>query len=419
MKPKKRLTQEMTVTQFDNGYWYVDAIKVFAQEIGVSGVSRLRKDELEALIRQFLETGKTGQLPRNPLSARGSGDAAQGLSLKLRVVNYRNDSQTKAFLLEQALAMDPQFKEKSGAKYRLNRWREEQLELGVPITYKDLVLHYIILCRVEGRFPQAPSGRYINFLSDFLSSEKNATRDQAIEAWHGLKELDIPKTFEAWKKQAPERAFVHHVMFDIDGTLVQSEAFDGECYLEAVLEVVGHRLDPDWTKYTHVSDTGILNQFLGEIGLQAERERVHAEVKAVFVAKIANHLKANAVQQVRGASEFIRALQRQGNIGLSIATGGWLETALMKLKSAEIDVSGIPIASSNDHFSRTEIMRIAEAKVVDGAGIPCTYFGDGEWDKKACEELGFNFVLVGEKVEHDQHLRDFMNNDQALAFLGL
>ncbi len=212
---------------------------------------------------------------------------------------------------------------------------------------------------------------------------------------------------------------LHHVMFDIDGTLVQSDVIDGECYLEAVLEVVGHRVDPDWRNYTHITDTGILDQVIGEVGLQAERERLQAEVKAAFVAKITHHLKASRVQPVEGASEFIDSLRRRGTIGLSIATGGWLETARMKLESAGIDVSGIPIASSNDHFSRTEIMKIAAAKAVDGKRIPCTYFGDGEWDKKACEELGFSFVLVGDKVEHDRRLRDFLNTDQALAFLGL
>lgn len=199
MTPKIKLSKKMTVAQFDYGYWYVESIKGFAREIGITGVSRLRKDELEALIRQFLKTGEIGSSPRNQASTRGQSDSDRGLSLELRVVNYRNDRETKAFLRNQAMTLDPELKEKSGAMYRLNRWRENQIEGGVPITYQDLVLHYIKLCRFEGPFPQAPSGRYINFLSDFLSSEQGASRDQAIAAWHRLKKLDIPKTFMAWK----------------------------------------------------------------------------------------------------------------------------------------------------------------------------------------------------------------------------
>jgi len=91
----------------------------------------------------------------------------------------------------------------------------------------------------------------------------------------------------------------------------------------------------------------------------------------------------------------------------------------MKLESADIDVSDIPIASSDNHYARTEIMKIAEEKAVGKNRVPCTYFGDGEWDKMACEELGFNFVLVGEKIYHQQNIMDFSNAKQAMAFIGL
>ncbi len=212
---------------------------------------------------------------------------------------------------------------------------------------------------------------------------------------------------------------LHHVMFDVDGTLVMSGEFDGSCYLESVYEVLGHSLDTDWTKYAYVSDAGILDQHIRENGLQAKREKIHANVKRAFVEKIANHLKNNPAQQVPGASEFLNELHRIENLSLSIATGGWRETALMKLESADIDVVDIPIASSNDHFSRTEIMKIAEQKAVGKNRVPCTYFGDGEWDRKACEELDFNFVLVGERTYHHQNIMDFESASRAMAFIGL
>ena len=64
-------------------------------------------------------------------------------------------------------------------------------------------------------------------------------------------------------------------------------------------------------------------------------------------------------------------------------------------------------------------MKIAERKAIGKNGGPCTYFGDGEWDKMACQELGFNFVLVGERTYHHQNIMDFSNARQALAFIGL
>jgi hypothetical protein len=91
-------------------------------------------------------------------------------------------------------------KRKSGVRYRLNRWREEQLAKGVRITYGDLVREYVRLNQTDGAFAQIPFDCYVNFLGDFLKAEKGATREQAIKAWEELKTLDAPKNYRSWKK---------------------------------------------------------------------------------------------------------------------------------------------------------------------------------------------------------------------------
>ena len=190
----------MTVEQFDNGYWYAVEIKAFADEISIPSASKLRKDELEKLIKHFLLTGKVKSPARKNISRSGIRDIKKGLNLKLPVVNYTSNKETKAFIVQEALKIVPNLKRKSGARYRLNRWREEQIDKGIKITYEDLVKQYVKLNQLEGRFPQAASGRYINFMSDFLRGEKNATREHAIKAWQQLKKLTIPKTYRDWKE---------------------------------------------------------------------------------------------------------------------------------------------------------------------------------------------------------------------------
>lgn len=190
----------MTEEQFDNGYWYAIEVKAFADEIGIPLASRLRKDELEELIKHFLRAGEVKGPTRKNLSKTGVKDIERGLNPKLPVVNYTSNKETKDFIVKEALKLVPNLKRKSGARYRLNRWREEQIDKHIKITYEDLVRQYVKLNQLEGRFPQAPSGRYINFLSDFLAAEKNTTREQAVNAWGRLKKLDIPKTYRAWKK---------------------------------------------------------------------------------------------------------------------------------------------------------------------------------------------------------------------------
>jgi hypothetical protein len=197
--PKPKLSKSMTEDEFDNGYWYAIEVKAFAEEIGIPRAAKLRKDELEELIKQFLRTGEVKAPARKNLSRSGPRDVEKGLELALPVVHYTSNKKTKDFIVKEALKIAPNLKRKSGARYRLNRWREQQLEKGKQITYEDLVKQYVKLDQVEGSFPQAPSGRYINFLSDFLAGEENATREQGMKVWRQLKQLDIPKNYQAWK----------------------------------------------------------------------------------------------------------------------------------------------------------------------------------------------------------------------------
>ena len=196
----------MTLTQFDNGYWYATELKEFAETIGIPSATKLRKDELEKAIKLFLGTGKIKSPTRRSLSTSGAKDVERGLSLDLPVVVYTNDKETKTFLEREAQRLAPGLKRKSGVRYRLNRWREEQLIKGVKLTYGDLVEEYIRMNQTREPFAQIPHGRYINFISDFLAAEKGATREQAMRAWEKLKALDVPKNYRSWVKSQSSKS---------------------------------------------------------------------------------------------------------------------------------------------------------------------------------------------------------------------
>jgi hypothetical protein len=55
------------------------------------------------------------------------------------------------------------------------------------------------------RFEKVPHGRYINFVAEFLTAEKGATRAEAIAAWAELKELAVPKDYASWIKARAKR----------------------------------------------------------------------------------------------------------------------------------------------------------------------------------------------------------------------
>jgi hypothetical protein len=192
-----KLSSRMTVREFENGYWYLGQLKDFARGIGIPGASKLRKDELEEAILAFLRTGKAELPTKRSLRKRGIKDIERGLRLALPIENYTSNRETKNFIADQARRIAPEVHERSGVWYRLNRWREDQLTAGKRLTYGDLVEQYVALNKME-RFEKIPHGRYINFVSEFLTAEKGARREQAALAWAELKKLDVPKDYASW-----------------------------------------------------------------------------------------------------------------------------------------------------------------------------------------------------------------------------
>ncbi len=189
----------MTVCQFENGYWYAVELKKFAKQIGIKNSSRLRKDELEKLIKSYLKTGKITPGIRKPQGQTEPKDAELGLSTKLLVIRFVNNKETWRFLELEAKKIDPKFRRKSGTKYRLNRWRDDQLVKGNPITYGDLVKSYVEINNSKEPRKRIEGTYYMYFLEDYMKNEPNAKRENGIKAWHELKEMNVPKTYRDWK----------------------------------------------------------------------------------------------------------------------------------------------------------------------------------------------------------------------------
>jgi hypothetical protein len=195
-----KLTKKITAKEFSNGYWYAHELKSFAKEIGIQNASKLRKDEIEKLIKDFIRSGKVRAPKRQNLHLTGTKDHELGLTLDLPVRNFTDNKETKEFIKREALKIRPSLTKKSGAQYRLNRWREQQINRGKRITYGDLIRQYIKLNETREHFKRIPYACYINFLADYLANEKSATRHDAIHAWKQLKKMAIPKDYKSWKR---------------------------------------------------------------------------------------------------------------------------------------------------------------------------------------------------------------------------
>jgi phosphoglycolate phosphatase-like HAD superfamily hydrolase len=193
-------------------------------------------------------------------------------------------------------------------------------------------------------------------------------------------------------------------VFDIDGTLTDTNAVDDECYLQSVADVLGLSLHVlDWSEAPHVTDSALLRWLADRHGcaLDASRER---DVLHRFLDLLARQLDANPVRfrAIAGAPDVRAELERRG-WHIALATGGWEPSARLKLKAIGFDPAGIVLASGTDASTRTEIVRRALEQATEALGVfeRVVSVGDATWDVQTAAAVGWPFVGVATGARAD------------------
>jgi phosphoglycolate phosphatase-like HAD superfamily hydrolase len=195
------------------------------------------------------------------------------------------------------------------------------------------------------------------------------------------------------------------MMFDVDGTLVRSNEYDAECYVNAVSTTLGISVvDTVWENYEHVSDSGVIDELVRRNYDRAPTEKEFRQVKASFLMELdrAFDRKPHLARPIDGAITFLASVRSKPDLVVSIATGGWEKSCRKKLMHSGVSVDGIPLASADDALSRVDIMkaslRKAEKVYQQSNFNSVIYVGDATWDLKAFRELGWHFIAVGESI---------------------
>jgi phosphoglycolate phosphatase-like HAD superfamily hydrolase len=109
---------------------------------------------------------------------------------------------------------------------------------------------------------------------------------------------------------SPPAASTRLVMFDVDGTLVDSNGFDAVCYAQAVRDVLDVDVDQTWASYRNVTDSGILEEILARGGFETGVDALRGRVKKRFIELTRAYVSrpSFAVREIPGASALIEAL---------------------------------------------------------------------------------------------------------------
>lgn len=191
-------------------------------------------------------------------------------------------------------------------------------------------------------------------------------------------------------------------IFDIDGTLTETNEVDSVCFVRAMADAhaVGG-MNTNWGEYAHTTDSYITREVLrGHFG----RAPVDAE-RAEFISRFVSLLEESRARddslfgEVAGASAALARLRVEPGWAVAIATGCWRGSALLKLSAAGLETGGVPAAFAEDGVSREEILLAALGRARERYGREgferVVSLGDGLWDVSAARNLGFAFVGVG------------------------
>ena len=188
---------------------------------------------------------------------------------------------------------------------------------------------------------------------------------------------------------------VHAVIFDVDGTLLDSSSQDEQLYKVAVEDVLGRvSFRAGLNDYEHVTDSGILLQVLADNRVAPDEEIIEA-IKNRFFELLDEYIeRTGPFREMPGAQSILRRLGASRTHGVAIATGSWRTSAEVKLRTAGFDPATLLLATSDDASTREAIMERA-LQLIGRACDTVTYYGDGIWDQRACASLGWQFRPVG------------------------
>lgn len=190
------------------------------------------------------------------------------------------------------------------------------------------------------------------------------------------------------------------ILFDIDGTILDSVNADDSCFIQTFNEL--YKIDlsnTDWNDFSNVTDAGLTIEIFAKwLDREPKKEEIE-NIKAYFKNLLEDHIQQFTV--IEKSLSFIELASMQTDFEVGFATGGWKETAELKCNSIGLDLNNYIFKSSNDHYNRDKIIEFVIKEALEKYNVKefesITYFGDGLWDFKTTQTLGIDFIGVDVK----------------------
>jgi phosphoglycolate phosphatase-like HAD superfamily hydrolase len=191
-------------------------------------------------------------------------------------------------------------------------------------------------------------------------------------------------------------------IFDIDGTLTETNAVDEICFVQAFADAHSiTQINTNWMQYQYVTDSGIMFQVFRERFGRPPADGELRNYKSCLVNLLETHRSRDCslFAEISGASRALTRLNQETEWVVALATGCWRVSAELKLKAAGIQAEHLPAAFAEDGLSRETILQTAMSRAQRSYSQShferIVSLGDALWDVQAASKLGIPFVGVG------------------------
>lgn len=193
------------------------------------------------------------------------------------------------------------------------------------------------------------------------------------------------------------------ILFDVDGTLVYSDKKDSYSFADTYEELYGLPFPSiDWRKYTHVTDTTIINTVIQDHFQRPFSQEEWDTFQERYISKLKQNRKQSPAdfKSVRGATPLVNELLAHPDYAVGVGTGGWKAPAMVKLQHVGINIAEEVVVGADGKSRRETILEEAIARAQQMLGErfeKIVYIGDAEWDVRTTRNMELDFIGVRHK----------------------
>ena len=200
-------------------------------------------------------------------------------------------------------------------------------------------------------------------------------------------------------KAAPLKTKQRLIVFDIDGTLLDSASLHGD-FIEKATKSLGLReFNKNWSQYKHHTDSCIIAENLKRNNSAADFETSVRQIDQLLLEYYREI--PERINLLPGARELLEVLFRSDDYDYCFATGALRKSALFKLSLSfdkELFENRVSTSSAELITREAVVQNAIDLRKNSGQEIQFEKIisvGDGIWDQATARNLDLEFVAVG------------------------